>query len=71
MKIFNKFNLFASIIAISSVFGRAVNNQITYYGCPDECSAQSDPSCGIPINTKYFAALVRINNIKNLNFKIL
>jgi len=57
MKIFNIFTLSATIIAISSVFGKAVDNQITYYGCPDNCKSQQSNSCGGSINTEYFAAL--------------
>jgi len=33
------------------------SNKMTYYGCPDECETQEDPSCGKEITTDYFAAL--------------
>jgi len=44
---------------IASVFSReitAYNYEATFYGCPDECSAQENPSCGISVRT-YFCAL--------------
>ncbi|OUM67003.1 hypothetical protein PIROE2DRAFT_20085 [Piromyces sp. E2] len=57
MKIFNKFTLFISIILISTVVSSPVDNQITYYGCPDDCTSQDEPACDIKIDTEYFAAL--------------
>jgi len=50
-------------ISVASVFasGGEAENEITFYGCPEECSAQRNPSCpqfdddDLPTN---FAALV-------------
>jgi len=36
------------------------SNKMTFYGCPDECETQKNPSCGKEIDTEYFAALVNI-----------
>jgi len=33
------------------------SNKMTFYGCPEECHTQENPSCGNGINTDYFAAL--------------
>jgi len=33
------------------------SNKMTFYGCPDECETQKNPSCGKEIDTEYFAAL--------------
>jgi len=50
------YNIFISVLLLSvSVFA---SNKMTYFGCPDECEAQANPSCGGDIDTDYFCALV-------------
>jgi len=49
------YNIFISFLLLSaSVFA---SNKMTYFGCPDECEAQANPSCGVKIDTDYFCAL--------------
>ncbi|ORX75117.1 hypothetical protein BCR32DRAFT_272108 [Anaeromyces robustus] len=59
MKLLNVLFLFGGFI--SYVLAGASSYQITYYGCPNECSSQEHPSCGIKIypdsDNKYFCAL--------------
>lgn len=45
MKLLSTIFLFAFTIAFVYASGGEANNEITYYGCPDECSAQRGPSC--------------------------
>jgi len=71
--------LFNFLVLVALVFSYVIagNYEMTYYGCPDECGKQENPSCGLPIYplehgaTKFFAALVSegivIYNIINLN----
>jgi len=48
-------NILVSILLLTvSVFA---SNKMTFYGCPDECETQENPSCGKEIDTEYFAAL--------------
>ncbi|ORX75118.1 hypothetical protein BCR32DRAFT_272109 [Anaeromyces robustus] len=60
MKLFNLFVL--TIISITAVFA-AEDYEVTYYGCPGECSTQRHASCGVktyPLDsggTKYFCAI--------------
>jgi len=53
------YKIFISVLLLSvSVFA---SNKMTFYGCPEECDKQEDPSCGGEIDTDYFCALVNIH----------
>jgi len=62
-------NILVSILLLTvSVFA---SNKMTFYGCPDECETQENPSCGKEIDTEYFAALVNILNYNvNIYYKL-
>eukprot|EP00833_Pecoramyces_ruminatium_P001111 jgi/Orpsp1_1/1175143/evm.model.c7180000052769.1 len=45
MKLFNIIALLACTVASVYASGGEANNEITFYGCPEECSAQEGPSC--------------------------
>jgi len=66
--------LFNFLVLVALVFSYVIagNYEMTYYGCPDECGKQENPSCGLPIYplehgaTKFFAALsARLSNFKD------
>jgi len=59
----NKIFIIAGFIA--TVFSHAVDNQITFYGCPEECYTQEHPSCGGGhVYIKYFSALsTKLKNV--------
>jgi len=58
------FNLFVVAVSFISTTLAANDYQITWYGCPRNCSSQKNSSCNIPTwpthsgGTKYFCALV-------------
>jgi len=63
MKLINLFTGFAALIATVIAGG---DYEITYYGCPSECSKQKNPACDGDLELgshEYFAALVCINFI--------
>jgi hypothetical protein len=50
------YNFFITTLLLS--FSVLASNKMTFYGCPEECGSQANPSCGKnSIDTKYFAAL--------------
>jgi len=49
------YNIFISVLLLSASV--LASNKMTFYGCPEECEKQEDPSCGGEIDTDYFCAL--------------
>jgi len=67
MKLFN----YLALVALIFSYVIAGNYEMTFYGCPDECHKQENPSCGLPTyplehgGTEFFAALsARLSNYK-------
>ncbi|MBE6494791.1 MAG: hypothetical protein E7Z84_09355 [Methanosphaera stadtmanae] len=63
MKLYNIITLLVCTFASVYASGGEADNEMTFYGCPEECSAQRRPSCpqfdddNLP---SHFAALVSI-----------
>eukprot|EP00833_Pecoramyces_ruminatium_P003057 jgi/Orpsp1_1/1177089/evm.model.c7180000060152.1 len=45
MKLLKAIALLALTVVGVRASGGEANNEITFYGCPEECSAQEGPSC--------------------------
>jgi len=55
--------LFIVLLALfaQAIFAQKYPNSSTHYGCPDECWAEEDPKCEIPVpSNKFFVAVVSI-----------